>query len=367
MVLIKIDKDKNIVPNKEITYYLNPDYIYVPVKRISVKQNDYVSKKEIVGKGQEITQVSGHVYGTKMCQVLNKTVKTLVIANDFREFNKYAFSRKKTLNIENLLKLVEKDAKLYDIFKSSKSFSNIVICALNDNPYVYNKIYLLRENIQEVLAFITKLSLLFNSTNNLLVVKNNEAWIIDECLNVLGSYPNIKLSLVNDLYLLEEKRFLLEKLKIGKNTLYLDIDDLMQLINLFKNNLDTTKLITISGDAIEESKVLRVKINTSLMDVINKFIDIKENKYDIYVNGILKGFKINAKDFIVTQEVEAINIMKKRPKKISKCIKCGRCMQICPVGANPLTKINKEKCISCGLCNYICPCNIELKEKMEKR
>ena len=40
-----LEKNKLIVPNKDITYFLAPDYIYVPASKIYVKNNDYVYKK----------------------------------------------------------------------------------------------------------------------------------------------------------------------------------------------------------------------------------------------------------------------------------------------------------------------------------
>ncbi|RVU55034.1 EFR1 family ferrodoxin [Anaerosphaera multitolerans] len=46
------------------------------------------------------------------------------------------------------------------------------------------------------------------------------------------------------------------------------------------------------------------------------------------------------------------------PKGNSKCIKCGACVKICPVGAISIDdpkKTDKKKCISCTACIYICP------------
>lgn len=50
-----------------------------------------------------------------------------------------------------------------------------------------------------------------------------------------------------------------------------------------------------------------------------------------------------------------------------KCITCGACVSICPVGAitivNGKAQINVKKCIKCGSCSQFCPVNaIEIKK-----
>ena len=249
MHLIKLEKDKSISPPTTITYFLNPDYVYIPVKNIIVKENELVYKWQMVSENI-YSPVSGKVLGIKKCNVLNKKQNTLVIENDFREMNKEKDKKKIKLNIPNLLKLIEENPRLFNKLKSSKTFDTIIVSNINDNPYVYNKIFLLKENIDDILELIESLSIIYKSDNNLLIIKNNEAFIIDECLKVIGTYPKIKLTLVNDEYLLENERYLTEKLSLKNNCLYLTVEDILEINDLLKANISTTMIITVSGNAI---------------------------------------------------------------------------------------------------------------------
>jgi len=70
----------------------------------------------------------------------------------------------------------------------------------------------------------------------------------------------------------------------------------------------------------------------------------------------LKGFKLpNTADHLVTGK----KAVKKSPIITEKCIGCGDCEQICPVGAasvnNEVAESNYSKCIRCFRCHEVCP------------
>lgn len=63
-------------------------------------------------------------------------------------------------------------------------------------------------------------------------------------------------------------------------------------------------------------------------------------------------------------------------KKTSACIRCGRCIKVCPIGLMPaeiekaykiknideLKELKVMLCMNCGSCTYICPANRKLAE-----
>ena len=362
MKLISLKKDPNIQINKEIEYFLNPDFLYIPGSNIKVTQNEVVYKDMLVTKNYT-SPVSGIAYGTKKCLFGDGWQKALVIENDFRELKKQNKRDHKT-TIKNILDCLEEnhDYELLEKFRSQNKFTNIIITAINDDVYIYNNIFILKENIAELLELFDELSLIYKSDFNYLVVKNVDTMLINECLNTIGTYPNIALTLVNDEYLLGRLEFLASKLQIKGNTLYLTTTELLKLYNYLHERDNTTLLLTVAGNALAESKMIRVKKYTLLKDILDKYFAVINNDYQVIINGLMQGYLVtDLNNFVVDDNVFAVNIMSDLPDQEPKCINCGKCIRICPRNVNPLTKKNIENCIHCGLCSYVCPGFVNLR------
>ena len=360
MHLYKLNTDIKIKDNFVIEKYINPDYIYIPYNNNKLKEvhintniNDFKSS------------ISGKITGIKKGLFNNKYQNTLVIANDYKETNNKKEEKLK-VTIDNIKKVLtgNNETSLLEKFNNLDNIDNIVISAINDEINVFNNVYLLKENTRDILDLIDDLRIITQCKNNYLVIKNNESYIIDECLNIFGTYPLITLTLVEDLYLLGRKEFLLEKLNIKENTLYLTIEDI-DTINRYLKGLDnTTKLITISDN--KTCKIIRVKKYTLLSDIIKYTYKDLLNSH-IIINGLMTGFEITNPDyFILDDEIKSIHLLKKVPKINNECINCGLCIKVCPMKVDMINKKNLDKCIDCGLCSFMCPNLVNLRDKIKE-
>lgn len=369
-LLVKLEKNPNVNIVNQIFDYLNPTQIYVPIfDKTTFKMNDYVYKNTFFGK--YILSVSGNITGSKKILLNNRYVPALKITNDFKENVEFKKRKKKFNTKEELINILKSFSleKIANKLEAKSNINKLIISSIDEEIYSLKEFMILSNFYNEILDTIEVLLKTFSLKEALIATKNTDFLSIKNVKSIIGTYPNIKINLLPDKYLIGNDKFLCNYLNESENnTLILSTSDIYDIYNtVIKGKYITENMITISGDALLKSLVINTKIGVSLKDLIKNFITITDDNYDVYINGYLTGNKIeNINDIIITKDIDSIVINKRKEEEETSCINCGACMQICPVNINVkhcyFNKLNSKKCLGCGLCNYICPAKLKLKE-----
>ena len=132
------------------------------------------------------------------------------------------------------------------------------------------------------------------------------------------------------------------------------------------------KVVTIAGKGIGRPANLQVKIGTKISDIVNYLGGLKPGLTKIIMGGPMMGFAISSLDVPVTKTTSAVLFLTEDEidtKPHSQCIRCGWCLDACPMGLEPkeigiYVEANRAEdtaqfgvfdCFECGSCAYVCP------------
>ncbi len=135
------------------------------------------------------------------------------------------------------------------------------------------------------------------------------------------------------------------------------------------------RVLTVTGDLIQQPKNLLVRIGTSIGEVIEYCGGCKTDPQKVILGGPMMGLTARSLDTPVAKGVSGILLLSETsiPTE-SSCIRCGKCIEHCPAGLMPVrihelslrSEYEKAKnyhplsCIECGVCSYQCPAKIHL-------
>lgn len=142
------------------------------------------------------------------------------------------------------------------------------------------------------------------------------------------------------------------------------------------------RAVTITGNGIKKPKNLIVKIGTSFKDVIEQCGGFNEGAPGkIIMGGPMMGLSQYTIEVPVIKGSGGILVLTEeeaKPIPMGPCIKCGKCVEACPVKLQPLylsnyslrgkfdktEKFHVLDCVECGACSYVCPAKRPLAESI---
>ena len=136
------------------------------------------------------------------------------------------------------------------------------------------------------------------------------------------------------------------------------------------------RIITVSGDICMEPKNLLVPIGTSFNDLLEA-VGHSEHPYKVLSGGPMMGAAQFDLAVPVIKGSNAVTILGRQNKyavEASRCIRCGKCIDVCPMHLMPvlmykamftgdvgeMQAVNLMDCIECGCCAYTCPGSVPL-------
>lgn len=132
------------------------------------------------------------------------------------------------------------------------------------------------------------------------------------------------------------------------------------------------RICTVTGKGIKNPKNLLIKVGTSFKDIIDQCGGYNGNVGKMIMGGPMMGLAQHTDEIPAVKATSGILLFTPDEASLPKpknCIKCGKCVEICPAFLQPLyisayslnnmhetaEKYNALDCIECGSCSFICP------------
>ena len=139
----------------------------------------------------------------------------------------------------------------------------------------------------------------------------------------------------------------------------------------------THRVVTVSGSGVKEPKNLECPIGAPIHELLDACGGVQKSTFKILMGGPMMGHSQYDMDAPIGKGTNAILAFcedEERTVEHPACIRCGKCMSVCPMKLQPVFMYQYEQagmlqeleaahvmdCMECGACTYICPGRLHL-------
>ncbi|MCT4584971.1 MAG: electron transport complex subunit RsxC [Peptostreptococcaceae bacterium] len=387
-----------------------PKMVYIPLQqhigapaKALVKPGDQVKVGQLIGEMQGFvcapihSSVSGVVKKVAQSNVTNGTGLCVIIENDMKnEIHEdiKPFKPVEELTGEEIVQIV-KNAGIVGMGGATfpayvklsppkeKKIEYIILNGAECEPYLTADHRLMLEEPEDVVYGLKALMKSVDVKKGYIGIENNKMDAIKAMQEACQGHEGIEVVALETKYPQGAEKQLIYAC-IGKEVpsggLPMDVGVVVnnvgtaaQLSKTIKTGLPLIERITtVTGSAIKEPANLLIRVGTLVDEIIEECGGFKEEPGKIIMGGPMMGFAQYATDIPVVKGSSGILCLNKEEatlKQPQNCIKCGKCVDICPANLQPVylsaysLKNDFEKteefraldCIECGSCSFICP------------
>lgn len=265
---------------------------------------------------------------------------------------------------------------------------SLVINAAECEPYITSDYREMTENPQDVLNGIKTIQKILNIEKTYICIEDNKPDTIKILTDLTSNDNSVKIKKLPAFYPQGAEKVIAYnatgriikegELPSNQGIIVMNVSTVSFLNRYFKTGIPLIqRRITIDGDAVKSPCNVIAPIGTSVAELL-EFAEYEKDKVKkVLTGGLMMGTCLYDINTPIIKTNNAILALKKQTEKVqTNCIRCGRCINACPMGLMPteLEKAYKSKnsdtlkalkvnlCMNCGSCSYVCPAKRNLAE-----
>ena len=410
----ELSKDKPIkavLPKGDLVYPLS-QHIGAPASPI-VKKGDHVLQ------GQKIAEASGFVsapiYATvsgtvKAIEprrvVTSNEVMSIVIENDglYEEVDYPKYKPYEELSKEEIVNIVKEAGVVgmggagFPTFiklspKEPDKIDYVIANCAECEPYLTSDYRRMIEEPEKLIGGLKIMLRLFDNAKGILAVEENKPDAIALLKKLTKDEPNISVKPLKTKYPQGAERAIIfattgraihsSKLPADAGCIVDNVDTIVAIYHAVTEGKPLmNRIVTVTGDAIKDPRNFIVRIGTNYHELIEEAGGFKKDPVKIISGGPMMGFALFDLDVPTTKTASALLCLTKddvSDMKPTACIKCGRCVEVCPSRLVPnklmvaslhgdsetFRKLDGLECVECGCCSFTCPAKRPLTQSIK--
>lgn len=413
------ERETVLMPPPERVVLAMQQHIGAPCKPI-VKKGDAVSVGQLIAQGEGLSvpvhaSVSG-VTGATLDLLLpsGQHCEGIEILSDGRMTPYHNLSKELIDRVKSPAQLIEaaKSGGLvglggagFPVYAKLRSAADqkadtLILNGAECEPFITSDYRECIERPQDIMEGIYLLKRIMGFKNVIIAIENNKPKAIeilrkiasenpdaDHKVNVMAlrtRYPQgAEKTLV---YTATRRKVPFGKLPADVGCTVMNINTVSALYRYLRTGMPlVSKRITVDGSAALSPVNAEVPVGTSVHDVIEFCGGASPRLGKILMGGPMMGIALRDDGLPILKQTNSLTLLDRKDAvtpEPTPCIRCGRCVYVCPVdimpesiekamkppqseeNANLLKNLYADYCIECGCCSYICPARRPLTQSV---
>lgn len=259
----------------------------------------------------------------------------------------------------------------------------LIINGVECEPYLTSDHQLMMQKTEEILVGIIILMKALNVYKAIIGIENNKKDAISKFRSETKNYPNISVLPLKVKYPQGGEKQLIDAAigrQVPSGALPISVGAVVQNVGsafavyeaVQKNKPLVERVVTVTGKDVKKPCNVLSRIGIPLTNLIDYAGGLPESTGKVISGGPMMGKAIPSIEVPVTKGTSGVLIvqtLEAKRKQMRDCIRCAKCVDVCPMGLNPTLLMNlteysewdrveKERatdCIECGSCSFTCP------------